>query len=180
MFRATDLAYESNDRSAQLGMELVKAYPPEARLKSWRRTVRLDRTSNVVEINDSYFLTQPVSDITLNLMTACTVTETGRGRLTLTSAQGAPPTLISFDPNLLTPTVETIPLENAELKRNWGNQSHRIPVKDSRRKNRRPIETDHYVRSRGLSKPRNERVPHAHPRVRGPKKMGGAPPLPYV
>jgi len=74
-------------------------------------------------------LTEPVSDITLNLMTACSVKESGKGQLTLTSAQGAPPTLISFDANLLTPSVETIPLENTELKRNWGNQIYRIQLK---------------------------------------------------
>jgi hypothetical protein len=129
MFCATNLAYEANDRSAQLGMELAKAYPPEAHLKSWRRTVKLDRSSNVVEISDSYFLTEPVSDITLNLMTACKVAETGKGQLTLTSAQAIPPTLISFDANLLTSTVETIPLDNLELKRNWGPQIYRIQLK---------------------------------------------------
>jgi hypothetical protein len=129
MFRATDLAYESNDRAAQLGMELAHAYPPEARLKSWRRTVKLDRPSNIIEVNDSYFLTEPVSDITLNLMTACKVTETGKGQLTLTSAQAIPPTLISFDANLLTATVETIPLDNLELNRNWGPQIYRIQLK---------------------------------------------------
>jgi hypothetical protein len=37
--------------------------------------------------------------------------------------------LISFDPNLLTASVETIPLENAELKRNWGSQIFRIQLK---------------------------------------------------
>jgi heparinase II/III-like protein len=130
-FRATDLAYESNDRFAQLGMELVNAYPAEARLKSWRRTVKLDRTSNLIDISDSYFLAGPVADITLSLMTACEVTENGKGQLRLNSPQGAPPTLIVFDPNLLTTSVETIPLENAELKRNWGNQIYRIQLKAS-------------------------------------------------
>jgi hypothetical protein len=84
---------------------------------------------NVIEISDSYFLTTPVPDITLNLMTACSVAQSGKGQLTLTSTQGAPPTLISFDPNLLTASVETIPLENAELKRNWGSQIFRIQLK---------------------------------------------------
>ena len=128
-FRATGLVYESNDRLAQLGMELATAYPAESRLKSWRRTVMLDRIGNLIEINDSYFLTAPVTDITLSLMTACSVAETGKGQLTLTSAQGAPPTVISFDPNLLAASVETIPLENAELKRNWGSQIFRIQLK---------------------------------------------------
>jgi hypothetical protein len=110
-------------------MELATAYPAASRLKSWRRTVRLDRTSNVIEISDSYFLSEPVPEITLNLMTACSVSQTGKGQLTLTSAQSAPATLISFDPNLLAPSVETIPLDNAELKRNWGNQIFRIQLK---------------------------------------------------
>jgi hypothetical protein len=40
MFCATDLVYDANDRTAQLGWSWPKAYPPEARLKSGRRTVR--------------------------------------------------------------------------------------------------------------------------------------------
>jgi hypothetical protein len=129
MFRATALAYESNDRFAQLGMELATAYPVDSKLKSWRRTVRLDRVSNAVEISDIYFLLEPVAEISLNLMTACKVAESGKGQLTLTSAQGAPPTLVSFDPKFLTASVETIPLENTELKRNWGSQIYRIQLK---------------------------------------------------
>jgi hypothetical protein len=65
----------------------------------------------------------------LNLMTACKVTETGKGQLTLTSAQAVPPTLIAFDANLLTPSVETIPLDNLELKRNWGPEIYRIQLR---------------------------------------------------
>lgn len=129
MFGATDLAYESNDRSAQLGMELAHAYPAQSKLKSWRRTAKLDRIANRIEINDNYFLSEPVSDITLNLMTACKVTQSNKGELTLTSAQGAPPTLLSFDPALLTASVETVPLDNAELNTNWGAEVYRILLK---------------------------------------------------
>jgi hypothetical protein len=131
MFRATDIAYSADDRSAQLSMELAQAYPPEAKLKSWRRTVSLDRTNNVVEISDNYFLKEAVSDITLNLMTSCKVVQSGAGKLTLTSGLGAPPTLITFDAGLLTAIVETIPLDNAELKLNWGSEVFRIRLKTS-------------------------------------------------
>ncbi len=128
-FRATELDYESNDRGAQLSMELATAYPPEAHVKSWRRVVKLDRTRNVIEIIDSYFLMEPVSNVRLSLMTACSVAESRKGQLVLTSSQGAPPTLIAFDSGLLTANVETIPLEDDELKRNWGNQIFRIQLK---------------------------------------------------
>ena len=131
MFRATDLVYESNDRSAQLGMELANAYPVEAKLKSWRRTVKLDRINNLIEINDKYFLSAQVSDITLSLMTCCTVTQSGRGELTLLSPQGAPPTVLTFDPALLTAKVETISLDNSELVANWGKEVYRILLKTS-------------------------------------------------
>jgi hypothetical protein len=49
----------------------------------------------------------------------------------LISAQGAPPTLISFDSALLTATVETIILDNVELNRNWGSRIFRIQLKAS-------------------------------------------------
>jgi hypothetical protein len=129
MFRATDLSYRADSKSAELGMELSNAYPPAAQLKSWRRTVRLDRAENRVTIDDAYFLSKPVEDITLSLMTACAVSEAANGKLMLTSAQGAPPTYISFDSSLLTHAVEIIPLENAELKTNWGTQMYRILLK---------------------------------------------------
>ncbi len=129
MFRATDLVYESNDRFAQLGMELANAYPPEAHVKSWRRLVKLDRMRNVIEISDDYFLTEPVSEVTLNLMTVCSVAESGKGQLTLTSAQGAPPTLLAFDAGLVAASIETIALDDAELKKNWGNQIFRVQLK---------------------------------------------------
>jgi hypothetical protein len=131
MFRATDLVYRANDKSAELGMELSHAYPEAAQLKSWRRTVRLDRAENTVVIDDAYFLAKPVSEISLSLMTACTVIDDGKGRLKLVSAQGAPVTYISFDSALLTAAVVTIPLDNAELKTNWGAQVYRILLKAS-------------------------------------------------
>jgi hypothetical protein len=130
-FRATDLVYETNDRFAQLGMELANAYPAEAKLRSWKRTVKLDRISNVVEINDNYLLGVQVSDITLSLMTCCTVAQSGKGELTLLSPRGAPPTIITFDPTLLTAKVETISLDNSELLANWGKQVSRILLKTS-------------------------------------------------
>ncbi len=80
-------------------------------------------------VDDSYVLTEPVPEITWNLMTPCALAQGGKGRLTLTSALGAPATLISFDPGLLGASVETIPLDDVGLKHNWGNQIFRIQLK---------------------------------------------------
>jgi hypothetical protein len=130
-FRAINLVYSASDRSAELAMELANAYPPVSQLKSWQRSVRLDRDRNTIEIEDNYLLAQEVPNITLNLMTACEIRQASKGELTLLSKQGAPPTALSFDPSILTPSVETVLLENEELKSNWGSHVYRIRLKAS-------------------------------------------------
>jgi hypothetical protein len=130
-FRATDLAYNADDRGAQLRMELRKAYPDTARLKTWTRTVRLDRTANIITVEDLYVLSGAASPVTLNLMTALAVIE-GHGKLTLNNPDGSPCALITFDPALLVPVVETIHLDNEELVQNWGAQVFRICLKTGR------------------------------------------------
>ncbi|MDP9050886.1 MAG: heparinase II/III-family protein [Acidobacteriota bacterium] len=130
-FRATDLVYHADDRSAELKMELSRAYSQASQLKSWQRSVRLNREKNTIDIEDNYLLAKEVSGITLNLMTACEVVQSSRGELTLLSKQGAPPTLLTFDASILTSSVETVNLANEELEANWGSIVHRIQLKAS-------------------------------------------------
>ena len=59
-------------------------------------------------------------------MTACDVTIPIAGTLHLVSKQGAPPTTIQFDPSLLSPTVDTITLDNERLVFHWGATVYRI------------------------------------------------------
>jgi hypothetical protein len=42
-FKATDLKYDSNDQRAEFSFDIASAFPPEAGVKSWMRTVTLDR-----------------------------------------------------------------------------------------------------------------------------------------
>jgi hypothetical protein len=129
--RATDVTYHSDDRSAELSMELANAYPVAAHIKTWRRTVLLDRTANRVQIEDNYLLTEPTEGVFLSLMTACDVSTPSPGMLRLISKQGAPPTTIQFDASLLQPTVETIALDNERLIHHWGATVDRIKFQRS-------------------------------------------------
>jgi hypothetical protein len=135
-FRATDVRYKADDMMAELSMELREAYPAAAKLKSWRRSVRLVRAAGRVEIRDIYSLEQALP-VTLNLITTCTVTEHGAGRLSIAdpvfgkvtappSTTRTPPLQIEFDPSLLSFSVETMKLDNPELVRNWGDRAFRI------------------------------------------------------
>ena len=81
-FRATEVSYSADDTMAELSMELREAYPAAAKLKSWRRRVRLIRAADRVEIEDTYSLKTPMI-VTLNLITTCTVTEHSPGKVSI-------------------------------------------------------------------------------------------------
>ncbi len=57
-YAASEVMHEVDDNAAQLAMNIERAYPPEAGLKSWRRTFRFDRGKNEIEIRDRYALSQ--------------------------------------------------------------------------------------------------------------------------
>ena len=135
-FRATDLRYAANDDAAQLEMNLAQAYPAAAGVVEWRRSVKLVRVQDHVTVADMYRLSRPQA-VTFNLMTTCTVRLVRDGVLELTNpvwgqtdnpthTATCPPARIRFDATRLTYAIETIPLENEELVRNWGKQVFRI------------------------------------------------------
>jgi hypothetical protein len=139
-FEATGHAYKSTKDFAELGMELRKAYPATAKIKSWRRTVKLTRgAGQSVEMLDAFFLESP-QEVILNLMTTCTVTEVSKGVIelrdpvfghTVNPAPGTttPPIRIAFDAALLDFAVDPFVSENRELNENWHGKANRIRLK---------------------------------------------------
>jgi hypothetical protein len=49
-------------------MELADVYPPEAGIRSWRRTVRLDRSLQMVTLEDAWDLGLDAGPVTLHLI----------------------------------------------------------------------------------------------------------------
>ena len=82
-YAASDVSYEADDKAAEFRLNLVKAYPKEAHIESWKRRLRLDRGRMRLHWSDDYALNQPAKVITLTLMTPCAVTKDGAGRLAL-------------------------------------------------------------------------------------------------
>jgi hypothetical protein len=127
-FEARDVARHSDEAMAELSMDIAAAYPAEAKVKSWRRTHRLNRgDAPSVEIIDRYALDGPGRQISLSLMTPCKVAVAAPGRLALTGeGDTRPRATIEFDAAKLMPSVETIPTGDARLKSVWGEHVYRI------------------------------------------------------
>lgn len=123
-YSASEVRCHEDDQAAELRMDISGAYPKNAGLESWKRSIRLDRTQNQVEISDEYSLSNAVKEITLTLMTPCRVT-IRPGRLELEGRAH-----VAHDPSL-SPSVEEIKLEDAHLRSVWGERLYRILLRAS-------------------------------------------------
>ncbi len=124
-FAASDVGYHADDSAAEFRLNLATAYPKEANLESWKRTLRLNRVANEIEVADDYSLQKAAKLVTLTLMTPCRVTQEGPGQLSLAVASGNTVKVL-YDGAAFTPVVEEIRLEDARLRSTWGERLYRI------------------------------------------------------
>jgi hypothetical protein len=125
-FEAAEVTHRSDDAGSELSLNIAKAYPTEVGIKTWLRTLRLDRRTRRVEVHDRYALSKAAPEITFSLMTPCRVTaassvlrfETGKGILEL-SSDGPP----------LAPAIEEIAIADPRLRGVWGERLYRVVMK---------------------------------------------------
>ncbi|MBN1139567.1 MAG: heparinase II/III family protein [Anaerolineae bacterium] len=128
-FAARQASYVADESSAEFSVDIAAAYPPEARIARWQRTVTLMRGQGV-EITDEYALTGAVGEIVLSLLTPCEVSA-GPGRIALSegamdsgriSGRGE----VVYDPKAFGATVERIAIADERLGAVWGERLNRI------------------------------------------------------
>ncbi len=121
-FEATSVAF-SGGSTTELALDLGKAYPAQAGIESWRRTLRLDRGRNAVEVSDAWALRQAGGELAFTLMTTCDVQVAGNEVLLAGRARvrlEGPPVQIA---------VEEVRTEDARLKPVWGDVIRRILIR---------------------------------------------------
>jgi len=130
-YRAKDVRYGSNDERAELAMDISAAYPPEAGLESWKRTVRLTRRNgSAIEVTDEFASRGGVPlEIFHSLMTPCEPREEEPGIIALPYAEGRE-ARVAFDAEHLEARLEKIDFMESRLKRNWGDRMFRIVLKE--------------------------------------------------
>jgi hypothetical protein len=124
-FAAASVEYHADNRAAEFRLNLAGAYPAEAHLESWVRSLRLERADNAIDLTDEYRLQQPAKEITLTLMTPCRVNTGVPGELVLTQPSGKA-IRASYDGAVFKPSVEEIRIEDSRLRATWGDRLYRI------------------------------------------------------
>lgn len=121
-FAASEVVYRSRDDVSELALNLAHAYPPEAGVESWKRTLRLDRRKNAIELVDSYALKKPPRDLTLTLMTPWKAEQSEPGKLAFAPVNAA----VLYEPGRLEPSIEEVPLKDERLRSVWGERLYRV------------------------------------------------------
>jgi len=132
-FTARDVHFETNDKITRFQLDIAKAYPAEAKLKSWVRCLTLHHKQSL-QLVDTYEFMEPPTNLTLSLMTPCRVNLSVPGEIhlleaPLTGKWKSGTGIIIYDKTHLSVMVEDIPIEDKALRAVWGLQLRRILLK---------------------------------------------------
>ena len=130
-YAARNVQYQNWPDSVRFALDIAAAYPSEAGIQSWLRTIKMDRKVGTVQVKEDYSLNSAAKEITLTLITPCEVSEREHGRLILSmqkrkEGESLKEISIRFDPGKLKPHVEVIPINDNQLKRVWGGVLRRV------------------------------------------------------
>lgn len=127
-YAAEDVAYETAESFAQLKMNIAPAYPNEAGINSWLRTVRLNRGTDL-HVVDSFDLKEKSRDIVQNLITPCEIVRDEPGQMVLGDPKEELEMVIRYDTRKLSLESETIDLNDERISNVWGEHLSRIMLK---------------------------------------------------
>nr|MBA2246814.1 heparinase II/III family protein [Chloroflexia bacterium] len=124
-FRANDVAAEVSNDAAGLSLDIASAYPSEAGIRSWRRSIRLDRGPEAaVTLRDTWDLAWAPAQLTLALMAASDVEVVEPGVL---RCMGVGRSLdVRFDPATFDAEIERIDIDDTRLSPVWGDHVSRV------------------------------------------------------
>jgi len=123
-FQARAVHSALSEEQAELSLDLTEAYPEQADILQWQRTLRLERRDRAqIILNDRYHLGAVPQTLALHLMIRNAV-ELEHGLLRCSTATR--PLEISYDPQLFQAHVERIEITDARIAATWGRQIFRI------------------------------------------------------
>jgi hypothetical protein len=125
---AENVEYETADGFAQLKMNIAPAYPKEAGINSWLRTVRLNRGKDL-QVIDSFALKEKSKDIVQNLITPCEIVRDELGRMVLRDPTELLEMAIRYDTQKLSLEYEPVDLNDKRISNVWGEPLHRIKLR---------------------------------------------------
>jgi hypothetical protein len=136
-FEAKNVSYQISAKESVLKMDLADAYPKEAAIKKWQRSISLQKEKEKIILADDYELSAISDSLQHIFMTVCAVDISTPGKILLTSnsegqSKEVKPTrlLVTYNPALWIASTEfpsTEGMEYSSFKTKWnGSKVQRI------------------------------------------------------
>lgn len=132
-YRSSGASCIHSDRVSSLSLDIAKAYPADARIVSWNRSIRLEKP-NIVFINDIYEVEEVIDRFSFHLITPSLVSDDRQDTLTLLSRE-LPGDRVSgsgkvqYDTDRFRAHIEKIEIDDARLAGVWGDALYRISLR---------------------------------------------------
>jgi len=120
-FEATQVVSNINEQQAALTMNIAAAYPKEAGIKKWERSIQLDRIKDQIVLSDSYLLENKLASLQQVFMTIADVDLTNPG-IILLKGNGNTQLQLDYDSKQWTAASELTSTEGMEynsFKTKW-------------------------------------------------------------
>ncbi len=129
--KATQVEFREKGSTVHLAMNLEQAYPAKAGIVSLRREIEFQRESRASALVRDEFRLARSSLLQVPLYAAQPVEKLGPGRLAISTRPRR--LILEYGPERLNVSIETVSLEDSELRSNWGQKLYRIlfELKDS-------------------------------------------------
>jgi hypothetical protein len=130
-YKATEVKYRATEEKATFSLDISAAYPDEAKVRSWARTIMLNRGKNVV-IRDRYRLEEARENLQIVLMSWRKPVMIEEGLIKLENPemlQDLEPIVVRYGKKKFEANVETITLKDARLRSSWGEKLFRIVLR---------------------------------------------------
>ncbi len=127
-YRSGNIKYEANDRKAEFELDLQDAYPEEASVKFWRRTITLNRGKDVI-VRDRFELDEARFPVHMTLMSWRRPVWSDSGTILLENPEeiaDSKPVSIRYDHRAFLVDIQEIPIEDSRLRASWGDRIYRI------------------------------------------------------
>lgn len=125
-YRAEEIQYVSNGRTAHYSVDIAKAYPKEAGVKSWIRSFKMDPRNNVIDVDEKYQLAEFKVSQSISFISKIKPQILKSGFL-LHLNDGKKVT-INFEKETVHFSLETKNIEDPRLIKVWGETFYKISV----------------------------------------------------
>jgi hypothetical protein len=126
-FQATAVEFADAGKTQRLSMNLERAYPAEAGLKSLRREITVQRGASMsIDVRDTATAVSGVAKLRYTFYTVGTVSSQAPGRLRVEC--GGRALVMHVEPATAVTTVEPVDVADPIMRKNWGPRLYRIVV----------------------------------------------------